>query len=337
MITFDAVTTHSPGSDDVYSFSHTTSGTDRYLLVGIGIRAGSGQVVNGITYGGVAMTLAVAKTSTAAGNVTRGELWYLLNPTVGANTVEVTMSIAVRTGAVAISFSEVNQAAPEATNSSEHTQHPISTSVTTLTDNAWVVDFVNVLDNTTYSFTAGADQTERADLSWSTGFNGGTFALSHKGPVSPTGSVTMSQTGTNDSTWVQMAVVLSAGPMTTTSTTTTSSSTTTTSSSTSTTRSTSTSTSTTSTSSSTSTSTTSTSTTRSTSTTISTSTTMSITTSTSTTTTSSSTSSTTSTTTTSSSTSTSTTSSTTSTSTSSTSTSMTTTSTTFPLLFRVTK
>lgn len=70
------------------SWSHTCSGTDRLLVVGIHVGSGQGYNVTNVTYAGVSMTnLGVFDNSN--GQV---GLWYLINPATGANTVATTKS-----------------------------------------------------------------------------------------------------------------------------------------------------------------------------------------------------------------------------------------------------
>jgi len=205
-IAYDNVTTNDPGSQSSYSFNHAVAGTDRVLYVIVSIRAGGGETVSGITYNGVALTKKAEKTSTTPGNVNRTELWELKNPASGTHAVAVTMSTTVRTGAVAISFTGAEGVEGTVAQTDGSSSSP-SNSVTTIADNDWVLDAVTLLSDT-ISSTPGSGQTERADFGWSSGFNGGRTIVTHAGPKTPAGSVTMSETLSASDTWSKVSVAI---------------------------------------------------------------------------------------------------------------------------------
>jgi hypothetical protein len=75
-----------------YNFTHISAKGAKLLVVGVSLwqdAAGTGTVT-GITYAGKALSLAIART--VSGGAIRSEIWYLENPTMGANTVAVTIS-----------------------------------------------------------------------------------------------------------------------------------------------------------------------------------------------------------------------------------------------------
>jgi hypothetical protein len=91
-LAYGAKTTYSyttGGTLSSYSFSHTTSGTDRVLLVTI-FQNNSTTDPTAVTYNGVAMTMV---TSTAY-NGASSSIWKLVAPATGANTVAVTLAAA---------------------------------------------------------------------------------------------------------------------------------------------------------------------------------------------------------------------------------------------------
>lgn len=93
------------------SFSHTVGVGDanRYLVVGIAI-GGTSISVSSMTYGGVAMTLLKRQVGTSAA---AAELWGLVAPLTGANTVAITLSGAnPGVGVGATSFTGVDQINP---------------------------------------------------------------------------------------------------------------------------------------------------------------------------------------------------------------------------------
>ena len=92
-IAFDSVTENgqvdSPSSPTTYS--HTCSGSDRFLLVGVTLRRSPSPAgtISSVTYNGAAMTL-VGTPALIASNTQRVHLYYLENPDAGTNTISIT-------------------------------------------------------------------------------------------------------------------------------------------------------------------------------------------------------------------------------------------------------
>ena len=188
-----------------FSWSHTTSGTNRLLVVGVAIRTSLGQTVNSVTYNAVALT--VLRTDELGGSV-RSELWYLVNPTTGTNTVNVTLSASGKAAMGAISLTGVNQTAPlDANNGATGNSNAPSTTVTTVADNAWVVDVVAFRSTGSGSPTGGpgAGQTQRwSRYSENTGSNIRSKG-STEGPRSPPGAVVMDWSLSSSVDWAVSA------------------------------------------------------------------------------------------------------------------------------------
>lgn len=189
-IAFDAASNSAYNTADaLYSWAHTCTGSNRYLVVGVSMLSVAGSNVSGVTYGGVAMTFlgAIASGSGAI----RSELWGLISPATGSNTVEVTLSAALDSIAGATSFTGVNQTSPiEGYNSATATNvgaADATVNVTTVADNDWVVDCVATSDT---AITVGAGQTSRNNVTGTLGSG----AMSTEGPKTPAGSVTMNWT-----------------------------------------------------------------------------------------------------------------------------------------------
>lgn len=111
MVAFDAVsgtaisgTTHSSRT-----WSHTTSGSDRILLVIVcTYNSTGGGKVSGVTYNGVPMTL--YGTEMAQQSNQHMSVFYLLNPTVGTNNIVATWSVAqTYSWCASASYNGVNQ------------------------------------------------------------------------------------------------------------------------------------------------------------------------------------------------------------------------------------
>lgn len=152
------------------TFSHTIGGgSNRVLAVMVLVEEGSGgpKTVSGVTYDGVAMTLAGAIATTEAANVD-AELWYMLEadlPAAGAHDVVVTLSSALSSGCAifaATSIADAAQAAPiVATNRTNTDGTTFSTPVVTVAANSWALDVV--AGNNANTWTADGGQTERTD------------------------------------------------------------------------------------------------------------------------------------------------------------------------------
>jgi hypothetical protein len=172
-----------------YSWSHTCTGSNRILLVGISMLSVAGSSVSSITYNGVALSLIRAKASVTG--AVRVELWGLVAPATGSNTIEVTLSVALDSIGGAISLTGVNQTSPyEGDNDSSATNvgaADATVNVTTVADNDLVVDVV-ASDDT--AITVGAGQTQRNNVTGTLGSG----AMSTEGPKTPAGSVTSSWT-----------------------------------------------------------------------------------------------------------------------------------------------
>jgi len=179
------------------SWSHTIGGgTDRFLLVGVAVEDASttDASITSVTYNGVALTAVPgSKISGGGTGIIQTQMFYGFGTSLGAagaHTVTVSFQGPVDgVSASADSFSGVSQAAPEAATTRTDTSgaDAISTSITTRSANAWVVDVVG--SGNSGSFTPGSGQTERTDIAAS----GMTGATSSK-PVAAAGATTMSWT-----------------------------------------------------------------------------------------------------------------------------------------------
>jgi hypothetical protein len=182
------------------TWSHTVAGTDRILVVSVALWqdvAGTGTIT-AMTYNGVAMTKAQGVTQGAM----RAEIWYLVNPATGANTVSATV-----TGNTddrkfrSASYTGVDQVAGlDASNSAVGGTGNPTVNVTTIADNSWVQDAVAKFG--TGAATIGAGQTSL--LNNVTGATLG--AASYEGPQTPAGAVTMSWTQASANDWVTVAM-----------------------------------------------------------------------------------------------------------------------------------
>lgn len=188
-IAFDAASNSGyQAASSGYSWSHTCTGSDRYLVVGVAMLS-LAQTVSSITYNSVNLSLIGVRASVSG--AARVELWGLAAPSTGSNTIAVTLSGSIASASVATSLTGVHQTSPiEGFNSAQATNvgaADATVDVTTVADNDWTVDIVATDDT---AITVGAGQTQRGNV---TGV-GGSGAMSTEGPKTPAGSVTMNWT-----------------------------------------------------------------------------------------------------------------------------------------------
>jgi len=158
-IAYDAASTTqsaSPATSDAVTF--TTSGSDRFLVVGI--RHNTSAVTFTVTYNSVSMT-EIGSGQLFNGDTNRMRLFYLINPASGSNTVSVTPSASDYFQWSVASYNGVDQASqPDSSNSGETSgvsTHPISTTV--VAEDSWMV---GVWGGGGWNITAGTGTTERS-------------------------------------------------------------------------------------------------------------------------------------------------------------------------------
>jgi hypothetical protein len=205
-IAFDARSTATANAIS-FSWNHNVAGTNRILLVGVSIRNAGSQTVNGITYATQPLTLIRAQSN---GTSIRSELWYLLDPPTGTAAVVVNFSASARAAGGAISLTGVDQTTPIEANNAATGNSAVtlpSVNVTTVTNNAWVVDALGHRLNPTV--TVGAGQTSRWRNTTGGGpINGAGGAGSTEGPTSPAGNVTMNWGLTGSVGWAIVAAAV---------------------------------------------------------------------------------------------------------------------------------
>src|SRR5256712_3820101 len=190
-----AVSTDSSGLVTI-SFTVGT-GANRLLIVGGTV---DNFAITGVTYGGTALTQAVADTQKPTGSI-----WYLVNPPSG--TASVVVSSSPSKGAIigVISFTGVDQSTPIPTTATNDNANgrtsPATVSITNANANAWVMDLV--ASGHIGGFTNGASTTTQWNLD-SGSTNAG--ASSTTGPLSPSTVTNFSWTLPTPDAWVDVAV-----------------------------------------------------------------------------------------------------------------------------------
>lgn len=155
-ISFDAGSSGTTTTDTL-TISHTTANARKILLFAVKDDNGT---TTGVTYNTVPMTQ-VSVSPVNFQTTKKVYLFYLLNPTAGANNI-----VASRTGAsgaefigAAASYNNVRQSdQPDSVNSATGNTNPLSVATTTVADNSWVV----IAGGSGQPLTAGSSTTLRA-------------------------------------------------------------------------------------------------------------------------------------------------------------------------------
>lgn len=180
-----------------FSWNHTVGSglSNSILVVGLGLDAPTS--ITSVKYGGVSMTQAVLQ------NINEwSAIYYLVNPAAGLASIAVVMVGAVDAICGASSFSGVDQVTPiDANNKADSTTANPSTSVTVVTNNAFIMDCV-------FQHASANTCTTTNNQIWSTNNAGGpaTGAGSWKGPVG-TGSQSLAWTSAS-ADWARTIVAL---------------------------------------------------------------------------------------------------------------------------------
>lgn len=198
------------------TWNHTipaTAGPNRVLIVGVSIyRATTEQVVGTPTYGGQPL-INIGSMNHPTGGKVRVELFLLVNPAIGTN-IPITLNLnpSARAQGGAVTLSGVDQITPldllPVFGSGSSTTPTVN--ITTVTNNAWVVDTLGSRLNA--NATVGGGQTARWNSTTGGGpGNGIRGAGSTEGPKVPAGPVTMNWTLSAAQPWVIGAVALRPG------------------------------------------------------------------------------------------------------------------------------
>lgn len=192
------------------SFSHEVSGSDRLLVVAVHHKQND-EPISGITYNGTALTF-IAKRPLAGEADDDGQpqvdMWYLVNPDTGTNTVAITWNSGAgaegRAGAV--SYTGVEQTDPfiDTVETASDTT-TVSDTINVTAENALVVSAVVIDDSVTLSPDTG--QNERYEEVAIGGAGGQKMAFSDLLDSGTTGNETMLWTADGEENW---AIVVAA-------------------------------------------------------------------------------------------------------------------------------
>lgn len=134
------------------------AGTNKILVVLASFEQNPITTISSITHNGVALTKRAELTHSGGQN--RNEIWDLqLGDTTPTGDIVATWSGSTLSRAfVAVTLADVVQQAPEATQTASGTSSPVNTAITTVTDNALVLDVISSNVQTTPTITQGPTQ-----------------------------------------------------------------------------------------------------------------------------------------------------------------------------------
>lgn len=190
-----------------YTFSHTAGSLINGLVGCIVLSRGGASVntdpnVTACSYNSVALTQAVQKNNAdLTANVLVCSIWYGVAPASGAHNFSITFSGTTNTSvAYGFTLSGVDQISPldNSTSNAVNAQaSPVSNNITTIANNAWIVD--GIYNKIGTALTRGAGQTLISTETFPSA-GGDTADASYKGPITPAASTPMSwsYTGTDD-------------------------------------------------------------------------------------------------------------------------------------------
>ncbi len=156
-ITYDSAASGAVSGGVSLVWTHTVGeGENVILVVGLAAEDGSSgdMTVSSVTCNGVTMTAAdgSAVTVSSGGETTKTELFYILSPARGANQIAVTYAgdVDYKTGG-SITLFNVKQQGPEVVVANSVLGDYISTSITTLSDESWLVDLLGCGNSGTFT------------------------------------------------------------------------------------------------------------------------------------------------------------------------------------------
>jgi len=156
-VAFDTKTSATADDVTTVSWSHTTSGSDRLLIVNVYHRT----TITSITYNGVGLTEIGTINNADLG--AKASMWRLINPASGSNTIQVNSSGGIFGEGVGISFTGVDQATPLGTHQKAGSYgSPATITVIGVTD-GMIIDAMTTGGGT---ITVGGGQTERHNVNY---------------------------------------------------------------------------------------------------------------------------------------------------------------------------
>ena len=185
-IAFDNATSYNGGTG---TFSHTTSSSPGGYMVVV-----TENTVTAVSYNGVSLTL-TTNCPWLFGNL---KIWTLVGPSSGANNISITSGGS--TNVVAATWTGLGSIQPEASANNQvgNGNTSITSSVTTLTNNAWVLGFC-VYGTSTNNQNAGSGATKRISIAGAVSGGNSLGIYDSNGVVTPAGSYSMTMNASSGS------------------------------------------------------------------------------------------------------------------------------------------
>lgn len=155
-IVLDTSTNGSQGGGN-QTFTHTCTGKN--LILFVGVRTQSGDIVTGVTYNSVSMT----QLSKVNINTAYLYIYYLLAPSTGSNTVAINVSDQSKNvQGISVSYTGVKQSGqPDSSNTNTATSNTITTSTTVIANGCWLISAFSHADGSSGTLSAGTGVTQR--------------------------------------------------------------------------------------------------------------------------------------------------------------------------------
>lgn len=181
----DSTSSAGNGFASSLTFSHTVSGSNRYLACGVAVQNPS-RTVTSITFNGVALTsLASENNDTDPTRQSRAEYWYLIAPDATTANVVVTISSATAVAAGCVSLTGVHQTSPHGTPATSEGDGATTNVDVASMVGSLVLDVTSIRVGTT-TITQGAGQTQYVNQLSASGVGNATLGMSAEAGASTT-------------------------------------------------------------------------------------------------------------------------------------------------------
>lgn len=184
-IAFDSASQGKVTGNTALTYSHTVTGSNTLLVVGVSIESAS-DLVTGVTYNGVGMTRIQYQTGNA-----EGAYLYYVNASAGTGTHNIVVSTSSSTDirSASVSYTGVLQSGqPDASTKQTTTvNNPVTTALNTVADSSWMISYAQ---SNGFVVSAGAGTTFRSQTVDQ--FNG---IGDSNSPITPPQSYSMSWSG----------------------------------------------------------------------------------------------------------------------------------------------
>jgi len=183
------------------TFSHTCTGDNLVLLVGMIEKNGVAEVCTGVTYNGVALTKIGAIRQDGIGPGRWVSLWYLINPATGANNIVISFSESITARGHGCSYTGAKQSGQPDASGTQATSSDVATynhSLASVADNCWHLFIVH---NKAGVQAAGTGTTLRGVADTSN-------IMDSNSAKTPAGSVTLQATYSSATGWGSVIATL---------------------------------------------------------------------------------------------------------------------------------